>query len=65
MITKKKEITAKDIKRLQLRVYKRYTGGEISDGQAQRETTLLNNTLKAIETTETEERLARLEELLR
>ena len=65
MITKKKEITAKDIKRLQLRVYKRYSGGEITDSQAQRETTLLNNTLKAIETTETEERLARLEELLR
>ena len=55
MITNK--IKAKDVKTLLLRVYKRYPTGIITDSQAYRETYLLNSVLKAIETTDLEERL--------
>ena len=56
-----KEIEAKDIKRLLLRVYRRYQSGAITEGQAYKETFLLNSVLKAIEVTDLEERLQRLE----
>lgn len=60
----KKQIEAKDIKRLLLRVYKRYNSGAITEAQAYKETYLLNSVLKAIEITDLEERLQRLETAL-
>jgi hypothetical protein len=60
MITDR-EIQAKDVKRLLLRVYKRYQGGAITEAQAQKEAYLLNSVLKAIETTDLEDRLEKLE----
>ena len=63
MITEK-QIEAKDIKRLLLRVYRRYNTGAITEAQAYKETYLLNSVLKAIEVTDLEERLQRLETAL-
>ena len=63
MITEK-QIKAKDIKRLLLRVYRRYSSGAITEAQAYRETYLLNSVLKAIEITDLEERLQRIETAL-
>lgn len=59
------EIKAKDIKRLLLRVYKRYSSGVITDAQAYKETYLLNSVLKAIEVTDLEERLQNIENTLK
>ena len=59
------DIKAKDIKRLLLRVYRRYNTGAITEAQAYKETYLLNSVLKAIEVTDLEERLKRLETLLK
>lgn len=64
MITEK-QIEAKDIKRLLLRVYRRYNSGAITEAQAYKETYLLNSVLKAIEVTDLEERLQRLETALK
>lgn len=64
MITEK-QIEAKDIKRLLLRVYRRYNSGAITEAQAYKETYLLNSVLKAIEVTDLEERLQRLETYLK
>ena len=64
MITDK-EIEAKDIKRLLLRVYRRYNTGAITEAQAYKETYLLNSVLKAIEVTDLEERLQNIENTLR
>jgi hypothetical protein len=64
MITNR-EIEAKDIKRLLLRVYKRYLGGAITETQAYKETYLLNSVLKAIEVTDLEERLQNIENTLK
>ena len=64
MITETREIEAKDVKRLLLRVYRRYQGGAITEAQAQRETYLLNSVLRAIETTDLEERLQNIENAL-
>lgn len=63
MITDK-EIKAKDIKRLLLRVYRRYQSGAITEAQAHKETYLLNSVLKAIEITDLEERLINIERLM-
>lgn len=63
MITDK-EIEAKDIKRLLLRVYRRYNSGMITEAQAYKETYLLNSVLKAIEVTDLEERLQNIENTL-
>ena len=60
-----KQIEAKDIKRLLLRVYRRYTSGAITEAQAQKETYLLNSVLKAIEVTDLEERLLNIENTLK
>ena len=60
----KKQINAKDIKRLLLRVYRRYNTGAITEAQAYKETYLLNSVLKAIEVTDLEDRLQRLETAL-
>lgn len=59
-----KEITASDIKRLMLGSYRRFVEGDISEAKAFRESVLLGNILKAIEVSETEERLRRIEEAL-
>jgi len=64
MITEK-QIEAKDIKRLLLRVYRRYNSGAITEAQAHKETYLLNSVLKAIEVTDLEERLQNLETYLK
>ena len=64
MITDK-EIEAKDIKRLLLRVYRRYNNGAITEAQAYKETYLLNSVLKAIEVTNVEERLNSIENILK
>jgi hypothetical protein len=60
-----KEIEAKDIKRLLLRVYKRYNSGAITESKAYKETYLLNSVLKAIEITDLETRLQNIENTLR
>lgn len=65
MYTEKTEIEAKDIKRLLLRVYKRYNSGAITESQAYKETYLLNSVLKAIEVTDLEDRLQIIENTLR
>jgi hypothetical protein len=64
MITDK-EIEAKDIKRLLLRVYKRYNSGAITEAKAYKETYLLNSVFKAIEVTDLEDRLQKLETYLK
>lgn len=64
MITEK-QIEAKDIKRLLLRVYRRYNSGVITEAQAYKETYLLNSVLKAIEVTDLEERLQNIENTLK
>jgi len=64
MITER-EIQAKDIKRLLLRVYRRYQSGGITEAQAYKETYLLNSVLRAIETTELESRLQIIENILK
>ena len=56
-----REIKAKDVKRLLLRVYRRYQGGTISEAQATKETSLLNSILKAIEVTDFEKRIDKVE----
>ena len=55
------DIQAKDIKRLLLRVYRRYNSGAITEAQAYKETYLLNSVLKAIEVTDLEQRLQAIE----
>lgn len=64
MITDR-DIQAKDIKRLLLRVYRRYQSGAITETQAHKETYLLNSVLKAIEITDLETRLQNIENTLR
>jgi hypothetical protein len=64
MITEK-QIEAKDIKRLLLRVYRRYNSGAITEAQAYKETYLLNSVLKAIEVTDLGERLQNIENTLK
>lgn len=59
------QIEAKDIKRLLLRVYRRYQSGAMTDTQAYKETYLLNSILKAIEVTDLEERIEGIEYTLR
>jgi hypothetical protein len=63
MITDK-EIKAKDIKRLLLRVYRRYQSGAVTEAQAHKETYLLNSVLRAIEITDLEDRLITIERLM-
>lgn len=58
------DIKATDIKRLLIRLYKRYQSGAISENQAQKEAYLLNSILKAIEVTDIEERVTTMEETI-
>jgi hypothetical protein len=64
MITPREEIKAKDVKTLLLRVYTRYQGGAITASQAHKETYLLNSVLRAIEATDLETRLEKIESAL-
>lgn len=57
----KREIKANDVKRLLLRVYRRYKSGTISEAQATKETSLLNSILKAIAVTDFEKRIDKVE----
>jgi hypothetical protein len=59
-----REIKAKDVKRLLLRVYRRYQVGSITAAQATKETSLLNSILKAIEVTDFEKRIDKVESKL-
>ena len=59
------DIEAKDVKRLLLRVYKKYQGGEITESKAYKEAYILNSVLKAIETTDLEMRLQNIETILK
>ena len=61
---RQENIKAKDVKRLLLRVYKRYQGGAITESQAHKETYLLNSVLRAIEVTDLETRLEKIESAL-
>jgi hypothetical protein len=65
MIIENREIEAKDVKRLLLRVYRRYQSGAITEAQAYKETYLLNSVLKAIEVTDLEDRLQNIENVLK
>ena len=65
MNTRSKDIAARDVKRLLLRVYKRYQAGDITEAKAHKETYLLNSVLKAIEVTDMEERLQNIENTLK
>lgn len=56
-----RDIKAKDIKTLLLKVYRRYQGGVLTEAQASKETSLLNSILKSIEATEIEKRLDKVE----
>ena len=56
-----REIKAKDVKRLLLRVYRRYQSGTISEAQATKETSLLNSILKVIAVTDFEKKLDKIE----
>lgn len=57
-------IKAQDVKRLLLRVYKKYSQGEISEQKAYKEAYILNSVLKAIEVTDLETRLQNIEKTL-
>lgn len=59
-----KEITAKEAKRLLVRLYARYRKGEVTEAAAYREAFLLNSIVKAIEVTDLEERLQSIEQTL-
>lgn len=56
-----KEIRSADVKRLLLRVYNKYSKGELTDVKAYREAYILNSVLKAIEITDLEERISNIE----
>lgn len=59
------DITAKDVKRLILMVYRNLKNGEINESQAYRETFILNSVLKAIEVSDIEERLINIERVIK
>jgi hypothetical protein len=65
MLNTTREIEAKDVKRLLLRLYKKYQSGEITENKAQKETFILNSIIKAIEVTDLEERLQNIESSLK
>ncbi len=57
------DIQAKEVKSLLFNVYKRYRSGSITEAQASKETAILNSILKAIEITDLEQRVDKLEEI--
>jgi len=58
------EIESADVKRLLLRVYRRYCNKEISEATARQETFILNSVLKAIVTSDLEARLQKIQGVL-
>lgn len=58
-------ITAEDLKRLLVDVYRRFRRGLIDAEQAKQETFLLNSCLEAVATAETSERLNTIREIIR
>jgi hypothetical protein len=65
MLIKPKEIEATDIKKLLLKVYKKYQSGHITEVQAHKEAYLLNSILKVIEVVDLEKRLQLIENTLK
>lgn len=63
MTKRENSIQAKEVKRLLLKVYKKYSLGAITEAQAYKEAYLLNTILKAIEVTDFEERIEALEQI--
>ncbi|THH34524.1 hypothetical protein E4021_17650 [Neolewinella litorea] len=59
-----KEMTAKDAKRLLVKLYARYRKGEVTEAAAYREAFLINSIVKAIEVTDLESRLDSIEQTL-
>lgn len=57
-------MTAKDAKRLLVKLYARYRKGEVTEAAAYREAFLINSIVKAIEVTDLEERLEAIEQTL-
>lgn len=64
MIKSQDNITAKDIKALILKTFRSLKRGELSESQAYREVFILNSILKAIELTDIQERLEKIERVL-
>jgi len=60
-----REMTARDVKRLLLLVYKKYRNGIINEVEAQKEAYILNSLLKVIEITDLEQRLQNIENILK
>jgi len=60
-----KEINSADVKRLLLRVYNKYSKGELTDIKAYREAYILNSVLRAIEISDLETRLYNIEKLMK
>jgi len=60
-----KDINSADVKRLLLRVYNKYSKGDLTDIKAYREAYILNSVLKAIELTDLETRLYNIEKLMK
>jgi len=60
-----KEINSADVKRLLLRVYNKYSKGELTDIKAYREAYILNSVLRAIELSDLETRLYNIEKLMK
>lgn len=59
------QIEAQDVKRLLLRVYSRYERGQITESRAVKEAYLLNSVLRAIETSDLEQRLQNIENAIK
>jgi len=59
------EINSAEVKRLLLRVYNKYSKGDLTDIRAYREAYILNSVLKAIEVTDLETRLYNIEKLMK
>ena len=64
MIKSQDTIMAKDIKTLLLKTFRGLKRGELSESQAYREVFILNSILKAIELTDIQERLGKIERVL-
>ena len=64
MVKSQNTITAKDIKTLLLKTFRGLKRGELSESQAYREVFILNSILKAIELTDIQERLEKIERVL-
>ncbi len=58
------EIDAKKIKRLLLKVYRDYKRGDLTESQAFKEGALLKGILHAIEVSDIQERLSKIERLM-